>query len=93
MPKIEPVLEMKEEVEKAKLHLVEFFEWLFENEEKFGQDILFSLNKVVMGSPDFNQTRSPLDQLNAMVRKKIMLYVVGISFLLSFIMCTFAFMF
>jgi hypothetical protein len=88
MPVIEPLEGSLEEVKKAQQLIGKTAEYIVQRQTGLGNSLSLAFNKVVLKR--FDKTRDPLHRMNSELRKKLLAYIVAISFAFALVLCLIA---
>ncbi|NUM36743.1 MAG: hypothetical protein HUU50_19545 [Candidatus Brocadiae bacterium] len=84
-PTIEPTPEATKPISEVQTILKEFIQKMAAEYPVLVANFTNTLNKIVF--KEAPKTLDPVEQQNSTIRKKLMYYIVGISFLLAFVLC------
>ncbi len=84
LPKIEPTPEAAGRIREAQELIEDFGRRFLGNQSGLGNNILFAVRKTVFGDPD--RMGDPVHKENVALRKRLLYYVIVISFALSLVL-------
>jgi hypothetical protein len=88
LPKIEPSPEAADKVREAQRVIDHAARQFLDAHRNLGNDLFLALRRTVFKKPD--KTADPVQEQNAALRKKLLYYVIGISFALALALCCIA---
>jgi len=88
LPKIEPAPEATDKIREAQAVIEGAVRQLLGVQRDLGNDLFLALRRTVFKRPD--KTADPVQEQNAALRKKLLYYVIGISFALALALCCIA---
>ncbi len=83
LPEIEPIAEAAVQIQEAQDALEETARRMFRNAGELGNELLLDMRKIVFG----HKLASPMEAEQAALRKRLLCYLIGVSFALAFLLC------
>jgi len=88
LPKIEPTPEAADRVREAQRVIEDAARQFLGEQRGLGNDLFLALRRTVFKKSD--KTADPVQEQNAALRKKLLFYVIGVSFALALALCCIA---